>query len=1012
MSRVVGVVCLSLLLVNPLTISADAPPAPGGLSVSTSTPGQVTLAWPAVEGASEYRIYRGFGPQVRVDDESWSLTGGSPFATVQSTSFTDVAVAQLVRYYYAVTAVKDGVESAPAPTDAHAMVTAPANAAIHGIADLHNHQFANSGFGRKMFWGAPFSEGGIGAALDWCDDVHGLGGLGDLVGLALGQGVGHLVGGNPQFDGWPRWNTYTHQQVYVDWLERAFLGGVKLMVMHAVNNEVLCRAVGNDGNCGDMHAVDLQIAAAKHLEAHVDWYRIAYSADHARQIINSGRMAVVLGIEVDQLFDCRATGGCDDARVKQELGRYYAMGVRHFFPVHVFDNGFGGAAAYHDAFNIGNKIATGNYLAARDCTAEGYGFKLAGTSGFGTWLAAVLGVPAPAASGFAADCNATGLTGLGQSVIRKMMSRKAIIDIDHLSALATDTALGMAEGFDYPVVAGHTGFMDTSIGSKRSEGQKTDAQMNRIRNLGGLVAPITHQGTKHEIQGVPGAVIANDCSNSSKTWAQAYLYATSKMAGGRLNGAVGVGTDFNGLAGQPGPRFGSDRCGGDNPLAAQGGGVSYPFTPHGKPGSIGQAVVGNRTFHFNVDGLAHMGMIPDFVEDLKSLGMTDDQLRPLYSSAEAYIQMWKRAEGLNIYPPSLSIAVNPAANANGWHKADATVDASAAENADGWPLSGITYTTSGAQPAGPATTAGSAASLTVSAEGVTTVNMSARDDAGNHDDDSAIVRVDKTVPAIGCGTPDGAWHATDVSIACAASDAVSGLAQGGDAAFNLTTSVPAGEETANASTGSHTVLDLADNASTAGPIAGNKVDKKAPSIAITSPAAAVYILNQPVAASYACADGGSGVASCSGPVASGVNFATAGVGISQFAVNAADHVANASTAAVDYTVAFNVCVLFDQTKVVKSGAVVPVKLQLCDYAGVNVSNAAAVVHATAVKQISTTTTGTVQDAGQANPDNDFRLAGDAYIFNLKTTGLSVGTYELQFTATGDPTTHTVRFQVR
>jgi hypothetical protein len=37
---------------------------------------------------------------------------------------------------------------------------------------------------------------------------------------------------------------------------------------------------------------------------------------------------------------------------------------------------------------------------------------------------------------------------------------------------------------------------------------------------------------------------------------------------------------------------------------------------------------------------------------------------------------------------------------------------------------------------------------------------------------------------------------------------------------------------------------------------------------------------------------------------------------------------------------------------------------------------------------------------------------DSYIFNLKTTGLSTGTYALTFMATGDPIPHTVQFQVR
>ena len=41
---------------------------------------------------------------------------------------------------------------------------------------------------------------------------------------------------------------------------------------------------------------------------------------------------------------------------------------------------------------------------------------------------------------------------------------------------------------------------------------------------------------------------------------------------------------------------------------------------------------------------------------------------------------------------------------------------------------------------------------------------------------TAAVRIDRTPPAVSCGTPDGLWHATDVSIACTATDSASGIA--------------------------------------------------------------------------------------------------------------------------------------------------------------------------------------------------------------------------------------------
>ena len=118
---------------------------------------------------------------------------------------------------------------------------------------------------------------------------------------------------------------------------------------------------------------------------------------------------------------------------------------------------------------------------------------------------------------------------------------------------------------------------------------------------------------------------------------------------------------------------------------------------------------------------------------------------------------------------------------------------------------------------------------------------------------------DATPPQVSCAAADGAWHNTDVTIACTASDLESGLANAADASFHLTTNVPAGTETANAATNSRQVCNNVGDCSTAAPITGNKVDKKAPTIAIASPTAeATYGLNAKVGASYACSDGGAG----------------------------------------------------------------------------------------------------------------------------------------------------------
>jgi uncharacterized repeat protein (TIGR01451 family) len=155
---------------------------------------------------------------------------------------------------------------------------------------------------------------------------------------------------------------------------------------------------------------------------------------------------------------------------------------------------------------------------------------------------------------------------------------------------------------------------------------------------------------------------------------------------------------------------------------------------------------------------------------------------------------------------------------------------------------------------------------------------------------------DATPPQVSCAGADGAWHSADVSISCTASDPQSGLDNPGDAAFALTTSTASGTESSNVLTNSLPVCNTLGDCTTAGPIGGNKVDKKVPAITINSPAAGgTYQLNALVGASYACMDGGSGLASCSGTVANGSPIDTSSTGTKTFTVNATDNVGNSSS---------------------------------------------------------------------------------------------------------------------
>ena len=285
--------------------------------------------------------------------------------------------------------------------------------------------------------------------------------------------------------------------------------------------------------------------------------------------------------------------------------------------------------------------------------------------------------------------------------------------------------------------------------------------------------------------------------------------------------------------------------------------------------------------------------------------------------------------------PTVSAAAASQPNPSGWYTAPVSVQFTCADALSGIPA--------GACPADQLLSAdGTAASSTA---------QTVADAAGNPSDASNVVSVklDQTAPAVTCAAPDGAWHPADVSLACTAGDATSGLANAADATFQLSTSVPGGTETANAATAGRSVADVAGNAASAGPIGGNMVDKKAPSITLSQPAAATYRLNQAVAASYSCSDGGSGVASCAGPVASGANIDTSTAGTRTFTVTATDNVGNASSQSVTYTVVayqfsgFLAPVNGPPTvNTGKAGKVYAVKFQLTDASGAFVSSLGAV----------------------------------------------------------------------
>jgi hypothetical protein len=66
---------------------------------------------------------------------------------------------------------------------------------------------------------------------------------------------------------------------------------------------------------------------------------------------------------------------------------------------------------------------------------------------------------------------------------------------------------------------------------------------------------------------------------------------------------------------------------------------------HGNNPPLKRSTAGpRRDFDYNIDGMAHYGLLPDFLQDLRNIGLTQEDLAPLFRGAYDYIVMWEKAE--------------------------------------------------------------------------------------------------------------------------------------------------------------------------------------------------------------------------------------------------------------------------------------------------------------------------------------------------------------------------------
>ncbi len=513
---------------------------------------------------------------------------------------------------------------------------------VRGYVDPHTHGMSHEFLGGQVICSPPWHKYGAAYALVDCPDHKLAGGKGAVLEDFLAgrtPGTGHDPVGWPTFKYWPNPHSLTHQGVYWKWLERSWRGGLRVYTNLLVENNVLCELYPlKRHNCNDMDSIRRQAKDMYALQDYIDaqyggpgrgWYRIVTDPFQARQVINAGKLAVIMGIETSVPFGCNVRAGsptCTPAQLDAGLAEVKALGVRQMEITNKFDNALTGVTGDEGSTgtitNLGNFYNTGSFLRMQTCpttNAPEQHDKLQGPltapagalpqqdaifGGIGQ-LYGLLGIQPLPAYPAGPHCNTRGLTDLGRRLLNQMIDNGILFDPDHMSVAGRNAALDLYE--QAAAEGRHPGILS-------SHSWSTPDAYPRIYKLGGFVTPY-----------------AGDSPGFVEKWKQHLGWADSRYYFG-----FGYGADMNGFGAQGSPRGASAA----NP-------VTYPFTGLGGV-TIDKGVSGKRVWDVNTDGVAQYGLYPDWIEDAshvagaQGVGFKEDMSR----GAEAYLQMWERAVGI------------------------------------------------------------------------------------------------------------------------------------------------------------------------------------------------------------------------------------------------------------------------------------------------------------------------------------------------------------------------------
>lgn len=572
---------------------------------------------------------------------------------------------------------------------------------IIGYADTHGHINHNLGSGQVTFVMDAFHPFGIQEALNSCAGWHGNGGVLDIWGAAVDGKVGHDTDGYPNFDYWPTSYSTDHQQTYYKWLERSWLAGQRVFVQQCVNNEVLGSIMNGlppykNAPTDDMTVADLQIQNIYDMQDYIDaqcggpnkgWFRVVTGAAEAREVISEGKMAVFLSLEMDTVFGVdedyiglyeagkidKAT--CDEklAAVEAQLDKYYAAGVRSVFPVHALNNGFAGCQLYQgEIFSIMNYLKVGDFYQPEISENPRVFYKQPKAD-----------LPEDAQG----HGNILGLTKTGEWLIHELIERKYVIEVDHMSDNTFNQVLDILWEEKYPgIIASHTRILDMYAPEDNAWEQMDIPRMIKVMQLGGIISPMLWETLAGHQMCVSDYLTFMIELSEGKTATYGTLeneiyeryggpyqvpttwYNTNEDSTDDLIVGIPYGSDVNGACMLP--NFDSYQGVFDEVNYEDGSfGSLYDGIYSEQVNSVqfGRQVTGNRIFDINEDrGVAHYGLLPDFLKRLES---REDivNLDATFHSAEAYIRMIERMENYSDTYPSRDEADWIAVDTEYWH---------------------------------------------------------------------------------------------------------------------------------------------------------------------------------------------------------------------------------------------------------------------------------------------------------------------------------------------------------